>query len=178
MLIGLAMTIRVFGPFEFDKVKVNDKDYVRQRWDEIDTEIARLSEACGVYIFTIRNAKNHVPVYIGQASSASSFRKRVFSDDKFRTTIKYFNENKGVMTVLLLARPKPVQEGFAVITDEELDFLETFCILCALRKNENITNISKTRMAERMRIPGLTGTFRQGHPGTAVQTLLNSFEME
>lgn len=172
------MTIRVFGPFEFDKSKVSEKSYVSEKWDQIDSEVQGLSGACGVYIFSLRNATNFVPVYIGRASKASSFRKRVFSDDKFRTTVKYFVENKGVMSIKLLAKPLPVRSGFATIADDEIDFLETFCIMCALRKNERITNVSKTRLSERMTIPGLTGNFGSGHPGNAVLALRNCFAMD
>ena len=151
------MSISVYGPFIFDKDKCYDKQYISDQWDDLDNEIGDLSDACGVYIFSLKNADNYVPVYIGRTSSSAGFRKRVFSDDKFRTTIRYIIENRGLLTIHLLARRKPIQAGFAVISEDDLEYLETFCIMCALRKNEKLTNVSKTRFVERILIPGITG---------------------
>ena len=171
------MAISVFGPFEFDKHKCYDKEYIASKWDEIDKGEPRLSEACGVYIFSLKNADNFVPVYIGRTSPAAGFRKRVFSDDKFRTTIKYITDNRGILTVHLLATRKPKLSGFSVMRVDDLEYLETFCIMCALRKNEAITNVSKTSFVERILIPGITGNHAQGRQTTATQTLKNIFDL-
>ncbi len=169
------MPIEAFGPFVFNKNKCHDKLYISGQWDAIEHESAGLADACGVYIFSLKNAENFVPVYIGRTSASAGFRRRVFSDDKFRTTMKYIIENKGHLTIHLLVRPKPVQEGFAVISEDDLEYLETFCIMCALRKNENLTNVSKTRFVERILIPGITGNSGQGKPTSATLTLRNIF---
>ena len=177
-MAGTEQRIKAFGPYEFDKERAYDRDYIAGRWSDIDLDEPGLSQACGVYIFCLRNAANFVPVYIGRTSSRAGFHKRVFSDDKFRDTIRYFQENRGVMTVILLAKRKPIQAGFAAIADDDLEFLETFCIMCAMRKNERLTNASKTRFSERLMIPGITGNFGQGHPTNSIQSLRNAFNLE
>jgi hypothetical protein len=45
----------VYGPFQFDKKKVQDKNYRKAKWDECDSKHAGLREAKGVYLYSLKN---------------------------------------------------------------------------------------------------------------------------
>jgi hypothetical protein len=66
------------GPFEVEGVKVADKEYQETFWGERDEECPQLSEANGLYVFSLRNGSNYEPNYVG-ITKTRTFRKEVFN---------------------------------------------------------------------------------------------------
>lgn len=73
---------RVYGPFTFDKKLMSESDHQKYKWDEIEHEYPHLSNAMGVYLFSLRNNQNYKPVYVGKTSK-QGFRKGDFQQLKF-----------------------------------------------------------------------------------------------
>ena len=68
---------QIFGPFEVDGTKVADKEYQKPFWSERDEECPQLSDANGLYVFSLRNGSNYEPNYVG--ITKRDFRKEVFN---------------------------------------------------------------------------------------------------
>jgi hypothetical protein len=61
---------KVYGPFEIEnKQKVYDREFQKIFWSEcVDDEADnfQLSLAKGIYLFSLRNAANYTPQYVGR----------------------------------------------------------------------------------------------------------------
>jgi hypothetical protein len=55
----------IFGPFEVNGEKVADKEYQKAFWADCDQEFAQISEANGLYLFSLCNGDNFEPNYVG-----------------------------------------------------------------------------------------------------------------
>jgi hypothetical protein len=55
----------VYGPFEFERQRINGLDYRNAKWAEIDEGHYSLSEAKGAYLISVRNGDNYRPLYVG-----------------------------------------------------------------------------------------------------------------
>lgn len=111
----------IYGPFEIaNKQKIVDKEHQNTYWSDcIDKEQYGLSLAKGIYLFSLKNAENYNPQYVGMTER--DFRTEVFNDRNTVMIFKHFLEERGVLCLHLLAKPKTTQRGFSInISDKEL----------------------------------------------------------
>jgi hypothetical protein len=102
----------IYGPFEIEnKQKIVDKELQNTYWDDrVDKEQFGLSMAKGIYLFSLRNAENYNPQYVGMTER--DFRTEVFNDRNTVMIFKHFLDERGVLCLHLLAKPKITQRGF------------------------------------------------------------------
>ena len=63
--MNMGNPFQIIGPFKVDGAKVADKEYQKTFWYERDEEYSQLSEANGLYVFSLRNGSNYEPNYVG-----------------------------------------------------------------------------------------------------------------
>jgi hypothetical protein len=148
---------RIYGPFEIEnKQKIVDKEHQSAYWrDCVDKEYDGLSLAKGLYLFSLRNAENYNPQYVGMTER--DFRTEVFNDRNTVMIFKHFLEERGILCLHLLARPKQKQEGFSINVDgKELFWLEDFIQQTCRIKNPYLLNVGKSKFLLRTAIEGIT----------------------
>ena len=78
----------VYGPFEFDRKRINELDYRNAQWAEIDEEHYFISEAKGAYLISVRNGSNYRPLYVGVTHQVR-FKGEVFNNSNLLTAIMH-----------------------------------------------------------------------------------------
>ena len=86
---------QIFGPFEVDKQKVADKEYLKAFWSERDEEFPQLSDAVGLYLFSLRNGTNYNPQYVGTAKR--DFKRECFNNNNLVKILDRFLNEKGTL---------------------------------------------------------------------------------
>jgi hypothetical protein len=174
----MSTCFKVYGPFEIEnKQNVHDKDWQKTFWnDSVDDEQDnyQLSLAKGIYLFSLRNAANYNPQYVGM--TCRDFRTEVFNPKNLVTILGTISKDRGVLCLHLLARPKGSQRGFSKdVGDKELYWIEDFIQQMCRIKNPDLCNVAKSTFLLKTSIEGLTdGTaIRNGH----IQSFKNALGM-
>jgi hypothetical protein len=109
---GLHMSdcFKVYGPFAIEnKQRIVDREHQSSFWTEcVDNKNFDLSFAKGIYLFSLKNADNYNPQYVGMTER--DFRTEVFNDRNTVMIFKHFLEERGVLCLHLLAKPKPTHK--------------------------------------------------------------------
>jgi hypothetical protein len=155
----MSACFKVYGPFEIpNKQKIYDPARQEAFWTKCETEEDinyELSLAKGIYLFSLRNATNYSPQYVGMTSR--TFREEVFNDRNVLRIITTISPNRGVLCLHLLAKPKEQRRGFSKdIDDKELFWIEDFLQQMCRMKNPDLCNISKATFLLKASIEGLT----------------------
>jgi hypothetical protein len=146
---------QVLGPFEIKGEKVKETDYQKAFWSEIDEEFTQLSEATGLYLFSLCNGSNFDPHYVG--ITKRQFSKEVFNPSNVVKIIGTLVPKKGKVCLHLLAKPKdPPYVGFYKASKRSLLWTEMFLLMLCRRKNEEILNIAGHTFLEDCAIEGIT----------------------
>ena len=66
-IITMANHFQIYGPFEIEKLKIVDKKHQNAFWSDCEDDEMhyQLSLAKGLYLFSLRNASNYSPQYVG-----------------------------------------------------------------------------------------------------------------
>ena len=172
-----------FKVFSFELATLGRKQWRKEFWKIVDnktendcaaTESRSLSEACGCYIFAIRNGGNYRPMYVGKAE-IQSFARRFLGQDHGRL-LTNLSEKKGTLVVLLLAaltsggkfKKAPKRPP------QEIHVLESMLIGWALRKNPKLLNIHGTTLLRDMYVPGVINPCQGDGAFGSVQALRNA----
>jgi hypothetical protein len=148
---------QIYGPFEIEnKQKIVDRERQDAYWsDRVDKEYFELSLAKGIYLFSLKNAENYNPQYVGMTER--DFRTEVFNDRNTVMIFKHFMDERGVLCLHLLAKPKAMQRGFSIgVSDKELFWLEDYIQQTCRIKNPYLLNIGKSKFLLRTAIQGIT----------------------
>jgi hypothetical protein len=148
---------QIYGPFEIEnKQKIVDREHQSVYWDNcVDKEHYELSMAKGLYLFSLKNAENYNPQYVGMTER--DFRTEVFNDRNTVMIFKHFLEERGVLCLHLLAKPKQTQRGFSInVSDKELFWLEDYIQQTCRIKNPYLLNIGKSKFLLKTAIQGIT----------------------
>jgi hypothetical protein len=148
---------KIYGPFVIEnKQKIVDRDRQNDFWNEcVDNVFFELSFAKGIYLFSLKNAENYNPQYVGMTER--DFRTEVFNDRNTVMIFKHFLEERGVLCLHLLAKPKPTQRGFSInISDKELFWIEDYIQQTCRIKNPYLLNIGKSKFLLKTAIEGIT----------------------
>lgn len=166
---------QVIGPFGFDKSCVWEIQSRNDLWKEIDGEHAGLSEAQGVYLFSLSNGNNFVPQYVG-ITHKQSFRKEVFNKANLLNIVTRLKK-KGRCQLHLIAKPKNKHSGYSKITRHQLNWLEQSILFSCLTKNPHMINLAFTKFFKSVEIGGVTGNSRRGKPTTSISTFKNAINL-
>jgi hypothetical protein len=143
----MSDAFKIYGPFVIEnKQKIVDKQSQDAYWSDcVDKEHFELSLAKGIYLFSLKNAENYKPQYVGMTER--DFRTEVFNDRNTVMIFKHFLEERGVLCLHLLAKAKPTQRGFSVnISDKELYWIEDYIQQTCRIKNPYLLNIGKKQI--------------------------------
>jgi hypothetical protein len=168
---------KIYGPFEIEnKQKIVDRDHQSEYWNDcVDKEYYDLSFAKGIYLFSLRNAENYNPQYVGMTER--DFRTEVFNDRNTVMIFKHFLEERGVLCLHLLAKPKETQRGFSInISDKELYWIEDYIQQTCRIKNPYLLNIGKSRFLLKTAIEGITDN--SASRGEHVRTFRNALGID
>ena len=174
-----SSAFKVYGPFEIEnKEKIYDREFQKAFWStcvEAEEDNYELSEAKGIYLFSLRNATKYSPQYVGM--TCRDFRTEVFNDRNLLRIITTIAKDRGVLCLHLLAKPKEVQRGFSKdVGDRELYWIEDFIQQMCRIKNPDLYNIAKSTFLLKASIEGLTdGT---AHMGDRIQSFRNALGVE
>jgi len=168
---------RIYGPFEIEnKQKIVDKEHQNAYWsDRVDKEYYGLSAAKGIYLFSLRNADNYNPQYVGMTER--DFRTEVFNDRNTVMIFKHFLEERGVLSLHLLAKSKRKQNGFSIdISSKELYWLEDYIQQTCRIKNPYLLNVGKSKFLLKTAIEGITDS--TSGRGENVRTFRNALGID
>jgi hypothetical protein len=175
----MSAGFKVFGPFEIpNKQKIWEQARQEAFWSEyVDDEgdNYQLSFAKGFYLFSLRNADNYTPQYVGM--TGRDFRTEVFNKNNVVTILTHFVNARGALCLHLLARPKETQRRFSKdVDDKELFWIEDFIQQMCRIKNPDLCNIAKSTFLLKASIEGLTdGT---PHRSERIQSFRNALGVD
>ena len=172
------MEYRIFGPFELPRKKkwpkkrddiedqtdddssldLRTKEALNPFWENIDkTTGHELSKGRGCYVFATRAGAGYRPWYVGQ--SKREFKDEVFDPSKRKTYHNVMaNKNVGSPQLFLVARLTDGQKVSKMkLAPREANFVEQLLIIYAKTKNPDVRNVQKTKIVEKMVIPGIFG---------------------
>lgn len=164
----------VFGGFELPRKENRLGDYNKSFWTETEERKPGLSDACGCYVFALKNGDNIKSWYVGKAER-QPFYKECFSAAKKLIFNDILIERNGTPLLFLLPRMtkkdklcKPTVWKYA-----DIEFLETMLIGIALEENAELANVKKTKHLREMRVPGVINS-PQAAPTLSVRDLRNA----
>lgn len=136
-------------------------------WKMADSEYVDISTARGCYIFALRSPNGTMPWYVGKAAS-NSFAGECLQPHKI---VHYNNSFQGRRySPQLFFIPKYTAGGKYAAQSKnaqhDIDFLETYLIGLALKRNSELQNIAKTAFLKNMHVPGIINPVA-GKPSTA-----------
>lgn len=171
------MNFAVYGPFPIIRNGRNvarDAKTKRAFWEVVDEEDDGLSDACGCYVFVIRNRA----WYVGKAEK-QSFSRECFALHKIVQYNDALQEVQGRPSLLLIAKitrgnrfARPSARGH-----KDIDLLENLLIGAALRRNPRLQNIKRTKHLRQMHVPGVLNTRKGEGRSIAVQALRGTLDV-
>jgi hypothetical protein len=170
------MNYEVFGGFAIPRKDNRHGDFDKSFWDTVvKKKDSDLPNACGCYVFALKNGDNIVAWYVGKTE------KRTFQQECFGAAqINIYNEvlvnHSGKPLLFILPRLTSAKKIFSKPTKgryRDVEFLETLLIGMALDRNKYLTNIKKTKLLREMIVPGVINS-PQARPMKAVSDLRNA----
>jgi hypothetical protein len=150
------MNYDVFGGYELPRKANRLGEYDKSFWVKIEEKKPGLSDACGCYLFVLKNGDNLKSWYVGKAER-QAFRQECFSAAKRLIFNDILIEKNG--TPLLFFLPRMTNKNKlckpTVWKYGDIEFLETMLIGIALEENPELANIKKTKHLREMRVPGV-----------------------
>lgn len=138
-------------------------------WASVEEAAPGLSEACGCYVFVVRNRA----WYVGMAEK-QSFKQECFALHKITQYNEALGEVVGKPSLIFL--PKLTPSGrFAKPTGRghsDIRVLESMLIGSALSKNPDLRNVKGTKLLREMNVPG----FLNPRPGQARSLMVQAFK--
>ena len=169
---------QIFGPFEVDGSQVAGREYQEAFWSEHDGVCPQLSEANGLYVFSLRNGSNYEPNYVGITKSRC-FRDEVFNARNVVRILDRFVPARGTLCLHLLAKPKDHPNGgFYKAPKRLLIWNEMFLLLLCRRKNPEILNIVGHALLEDCGIEGVTHRSNGAGQHNAIRTFRNALAID
>ena len=131
-----------------------------------------MSEANGVYVFSLCNGSNFDPQYVG-ITKRQGFCKEVFNPSNVVKILNTFVPKRGRLCLHLLAKPKdPPYVGFYKSSKRSLLWTEMFLLMLCRKKNPEILNIVGHSFLEDCAIEGVTFPSKGG--GKTIKSFRNA----
>jgi hypothetical protein len=167
---GYRYKYSIHGPFEVirkktpkGKVLLDTAPKAKNKfWDDVETEVPDLPNACGCYLFAIKT-KGFKPWYVGLAEK-QKFKKECFGYHKINIYKDVLdNCGKGTPYLFFIAKRTKKKDDFAKPSKRkkgrpDIQYLETLLIGTAIVKNPGLKNKMKTKYLINMSVPGLINT--------------------
>ena len=176
----MANSFEIYGPFEIRKPKkIYEATYQKDFWEDCDKQHTGLSEAKGVYVFSLRNSTNFTPEYVG-ITCDQIFSKEVFSFKNKVMILGPLSYQRGVLCLHLLAKPKDTQDGFSkAISKKTLFWTELFLIQMCSNKNPDLQNVISKPFIKTTAIANITdGLKTMGPPPVRTKTFRNAIGVD
>lgn len=168
------MKFEIYGGFDVArsaKLVSRSKQDKHDLWDAVEEAESGLSEACGCYIFVIRNRA----WYVGMAEK-QSFKQECFALHKITQYNEALARVTGNPTLFLIPKltpggrfAKPTSRGHS-----DIRLLENLLIGSALRRNPSLQNVKGTRMLREMKVPGFLHSGQGQARSNTVQDFKNA----
>jgi len=143
----------------------NDKRSLKLFWEAVERMEEGLSQAIGVYIFSIRAGKGNLPWYVGKAEK-QTFMKECFQHHKLTHYNNCIASRKG--TPLLTLIPKFTQKDYFVQPNgyehADISTLEKMLIGTCIKKNPELANAKDTKLYRELTLPGYINSPQGGVP--------------
>ena len=168
------MQFRIFGPYDIPRnghLISRDKADKNYFWDEIEKDAEGLPDACGCYVFTIRERV----WYIGMAEK-QSFKKECFQHHKltlYHEAINKVGMKAGNPRLLLIAKTTPGNSFSAPSPNghRDIQFLEKLILGQAMSHNPDLQNLKDTKLLRELNVPGVLNTKKGQARSSSVQAL-------
>ena len=168
------MRLNVIGPFEIEAAHNGDliPRSLSSWWEEVDSDYSGLSTAKGCYVFAIRTSggNTYCPWYVGKTNN-QTFRGECFKPHQrthYLTALNRYRRAKPFLFLLPLTTPNGKYSSKN--SSGVIDFVEKYLIGLALRANDELLNISDTRLYRDIIIPGFLNS-PQGNLGSGAKAL-------
>lgn len=166
------MHFEIYGSFPVARkgnLVSRSREDKRTFWAAVEDAEPGLSDACGCYVFVIRNRA----WYVGMAER-QSFKKECFALHKITQYNEALSHVSGNPTLLLLPKLTPGGRFASPTTRGHADvrLLENLLIGSALGRNAQLQNVKGTRLLREMNVPG----FLNSRQGQARANLVQSFK--
>lgn len=150
------MNYDIYGPISIP----HDDGFISKLFQDfwtnhVETVREGLSRACGCYVFAVRSGGGIMPWYVGMNASDGGFRSECFQTHK----LQHYNEalrnyDRGTPVLFLIPRLTPTR-NFASPHEREIEFVETWLMATALRKNPDLKNKRDTGYLRDLHIRGI-----------------------
>ena len=151
------MNYNIFGPFAIPQ-RGGQKSYmiynedIENFWDSVQACNLDLRDACGCYVFAIRTGGGIKPWYVGKAQK-QNFYSEVFTDHKMSMFKEIVHNMHGTPVLFLLGRLTETGKfSKPSVKHKDIDFLETWLIADAIRKNKDLYNKKKTKFIKEIQV--------------------------
>ncbi|EHR7861162.1 hypothetical protein HJ171_23185 [Vibrio parahaemolyticus] len=141
----------------------NSKPAMIEFWESVEELEEGLSEAIGIYIFSVRAGQGNLPWYVGKAEK-QTFKKECFTHHKLTHYNNCIVGKRGTPLLTLLPKFTP-SWGFPKPTNachSDINALEKMLIGTCLQKNRNLLNIRDTKLHKEIVVPGYINTPQGG----------------
>jgi hypothetical protein len=166
------MQFDIYGDFSVARngsLVSRSREHKREFWAAVEESEPGLSDACGCYVFVIRNRA----WYVGMAEK-QSFKQECFALHKITQYNEALAQVSGKPSIFLL--PKFTPGGrFASPTSRghtDIRMLENLLIGSALGRNADLQNVKGTKLLREMNVPG----FLNSRQGQARANLVQAFK--
>jgi len=156
----------VFGPFPFNTAKgLRHRTSLRDFWQERTTDSPKgLSEAIGVYVWTIKQRGRRVPWNVGM--TAKGFQKRF--PNKEATFLRLLMDKPDAeIEVYLLARRSKAGKFSKTSQTRLSNWLETMLIGASIGVNSDLYNKAKSKFLRTTVVDGYLNDDKEGRSGAA-----------
>jgi hypothetical protein len=179
----MARKYQTFGPFEIPRtndLNAVEDDRMSEFWAEIESEHPGLTTAAGCYVFGISASRGLRPWYVGKANGNSGFRQEACNHRNLRNYEKVLRaQGRGRPVLFLIARLKPVREGFANSPPEsEILWIEKSLIAFGAEANKSLINKHGRRYLAECHIPGLLNSDGRARLDEPTEKLLRLFNID
>lgn len=170
------MKYRIFGPFAMRRMRdrtthehdpeksklsldFDTKKALNPFWDDIEAQTScKLHHGRGCYIFVTKSGRGYRPWYVGQ--SKKGFQGEVFRGHKqriYNSVVDNPEHRVGKPYLFLIARLTASGQvrTSGKLHPSEANFIEQLFIIHVYRKNPELKNVMKTKIAKQMHIPGV-----------------------
>jgi hypothetical protein len=134
----------------------------REFWEEVEADAAQLSEACGIYIFSVKARRGGLPWYVGR-TTRRDFRHECLGPHQVNLYNQPMADRRGRPELFLIAKKTPSGRyaSPSINTHHDIEFLEDFMIGMALKRNPDLLNARSTAMLKNLVVPGVINTPRR-----------------
>ena len=129
---------------------------LKQFWK--NTDLKELKDAKGAYIFAMRRSKGYIPFYIGKTNN--SFGYETVQAHKLMHYGNCLNNEYGSPIMMFVALRTETGKFSKRSNDRLFQWLETYLINLALKRNNKLLNIAKTKFVAETQIPCLLNSER------------------